>query len=166
MKDNRIETWGSKQVAFDKDDLTAMTVGESDYYVICLTPQSRWLLLTLLEFYAIFENRWKNFTDDERFQLHSQTLKGMVCPMACSEDIQAINTTLEAINTTLIALSAKLGPTETDIDGRLSDLSDDMDALTAAVTSSFPSSIFDQIEPILNGVGVILGAPTIPTNGA
>lgn len=164
-KDYRVTTWTSKQIGFSKQEMEDLTVGESAYSVVCLTPAERWYLLTLAHFYKDYGNRWEGFTQSERDELVSNTIWRMICPMACQEDIQAINTTLGLINATLIEVRNRLGDGDGDLDLRLQEMNTELEALTTAVTESFPSLI-DKIEPILNGVGVILGAPTIPFNGA
>lgn len=164
-KDSRVTTWTSKQIGFSKQEMEDLTVGESAYYVVCLTPAERWYLLSLAHFYKDYANRWEGFTADERDELVSNAVWRMICPMACQEDIQAINTTLGLINATLGEIRDRLGDGDADIDLSLQEIGTDLEELTTAVAESFPSLI-DQIEPILNGVGVILGAPTIPLNGA
>lgn len=164
-KDFRVTTWTSKQIGFSKQEMEDLTVGESAYYVVCLTPTERWYLLSLAHFYKDYANRWDGFTQSERDELVANAVWRLICPMACQEDIQAINTTLGLINLTLGDVRDRIGGSEADIDLRLQEINTDLEELTQAVADSFPSLI-DKIEPILNGVGVILGAPTIPFNGA
>jgi len=159
LADVRTTTYHSKQVAFDKDRIAEFTEGESGYVVICLSPSERWFLLTLTEFYTTFRNRFTGgWTEDEFQALHAGVLRSLVCPMACETDIQTISATLTAMATTLAEIRDRLGPSEGNLDLRLVDLSDDLEALTTAVTAAVPSTLFDDLEPILDGVGIILGA--------
>lgn len=162
MRDDRVTTYLSKQVAFDKQRITDLTVGEDGYVIICLTPTERWFLLTLVEFLTTFRNRFAGgWTEDELQALHAGVLRSLVCPMACETDIQTISATLTTMATVLAEIRDRLGPEEGNLDLRLVDLSDDLEALTTAVSAAFPSSLFDDMEGILDGVGTILGAAAI-----
>lgn len=161
-RDKRVTTWTSKQIAFHKSDMEAQTQGETGYTVVCLTPAERWYLLGLANFYAEFTNRWHGWTATERLELTASTQQRMICPMACQEDIQAINNTLVLINATLGNIRDRIGPSEANIDLRLVEIGADIEALEAAVSEAFPDELFDILEPILSGVGVIMGAPPLP----
>jgi len=97
-----------------------------------------------------------------RDQLIAETLEAMYCPMACSDDIQAIDATLGEIRDALVGLSNKFGPVDADLDLDLQEIRDEISGLEVAVSSLDISTFIDKLEAILNGVGVILGAPTIP----
>ena len=159
MPDARVTTYQSKQVAFDKPRIAEFTEGESGYVVICLSPSERFFLLTLVEFLTTFRNRFTgDWTEDEFQALHSGVLRSLVCPMACETDIQTISATLTTMVSVLTDIRDRLGPEEGNLDLRLVDIGEDIEALTTAVGSAVPSSLFDDLEPILDGVGVILGA--------
>ncbi len=159
----RVTTYKSKQVAFDKTLIPDLTEGEPDYYLVCLDPTQRWLLLTLLEFYTTFRGRFKGgWTDREIDQLHATLLKELIKPMACQEDIQAINTTLQSISLTLIEMRDLIGPPGSSVNSRLVEVVTELGDIETAVDDAFPDPIFDQVEAVLNGMGVILGAPVIP----
>lgn len=163
--DLQIKTYLSKQVHFDKNIMVDLTDGEGEYYLVCLSPSSRWLLLTLASFYAEYYNRWENFSGQREIdQLTAETLEGLICPMACATDIQDITASLQSINVTLQQIRDSLGGVTADIDERLVEIETTAVALTTAV-EEIPSLI-DILEPILSGVGVILGAPPLPGNGA
>lgn len=165
-RDKRVTTWASKIGGIDKDTLSDLTLGESAYYVVCLTPASRWLLLSLLAFIEPYKNRWLNFIGIREIdQLVAETNDAMVCPMACTEDIQAINSTLQAISLTLIEMRDRLGGGSADLDLRLTEIKTEIADLDTALAALGLPDLIDKLEPMLNGVGVILGAPDIPLNG-
>lgn len=162
-KDRQITTWLSKQVEFDYDAIQEYSDGESVYFVLCMRPDERALLLSSVNFYADWSDRWVNFPDElTRSDLLARTNESLVKELACSEDIELIITHLAALSLTMTEIRDRLGPAEGDINGRLADISVDLEDLKTAVDNAFPTSIFDQLEPVLNGVGVILGAPDIP----
>lgn len=166
MSDTLVRTYKSKQVAFDKSLVASLTEGESGFYLVCLTPQQRWLLLTLLEFYTLFRNRWVGgWTEDEIESLHASTLWRLICPMTCEDQFEALNATLATMSTTLTEIRDRIGDGEVSLDERLLDIKTSLDTIQASLPDDFPGDLFDKLEPILNGVGVILGAPTIPLNG-
>ncbi len=166
-RDKRVTTWASKIGGVDKDTLANLTTGESAYYVVCLTPASRWLLLSLLAFIEPYKNRWLNFSGTREIdQLIAETNDAMVCPMACTEDIQAINSTLQAISLTLIEMRDRLGGGSADLDTRLTEIKTEIADLDTTLASLDIAELLDKLEPILNGVGIILGAPDVPLNGA
>ncbi len=165
-RDRRVTTWASKIGGIDKDTLSELTTGESAYYVICLSPASRWMLLSLLAFIEPYKNRWLNFTGEREIdQLIAETNDALVCPMACQEDIQAINSTLQAISLTLIEMRDRLGSGSADIDLRLTEIKTEIADLDVTLVDFGLPDLIDKLEPMLNGVGVILGAPDIPLNG-
>ncbi len=164
----KLVTHFTKQVHFDKDLLTDLTEGETtEYYLFCLSPSSRWLLSTLVSFYSEYYNRWDNFTGPREIdQLIAETLEGLNCHMACAEDIQAIDATLGNINTTLQEIRDALGGVTADLDLRLVEIKTEVADLDTALADLGLPDLIDKLEPMLNGIGVILGAPTISSNGA
>lgn len=163
VRDRRVTTWASKIGKIDKSSLDALIVGEPGYWIVCMTPASRWLLLSLLTFIDEYKNRWLSFEDNREIdQLVAETNWGMICPVGCSEDLANINTTLQGISLTLIEMRDRLGDENGDLDTRLTEIKTEIAELETSVTDWDLADIFDQIEPILSGVGVILGAPPIP----
>jgi len=119
-----------------------------------------------LAFIEPYKNRWLNFTGVREIdQLIAETNDGMICPMACQEDIQAINSTLQAISLTLIEMRDRLGGVSGDLDLRLTEIKDEVADLDTTLASLDLVDLLDKLEPILNGVGIILGAPDVPLNG-
>lgn len=162
MGDERVTTYQSKQVVFDKTRIAELTEEEDGYTIVCLSPSERWFLLTLVEFLTTFRGRFVGgWTEDEFQALHAGTLRSLVCPMACETDILTISATLTTMATVMGEIRDRLGDSETDIDARLETIADKIVLLTTAVESAVPSSIFDDLEPILDGVGTILGATAI-----
>ena len=164
----KLVTHFTKQAHFDKDLLDELTDGETtEYYLFCLSPASRWLLSTLVSFYSEYYNRWDNFSGQREIdQLVAETLEGLGCEVACAEDIQAINTTLGNINTTLGQIRDALGGVTADLDLRLVEIKTEVADLDVALADLGLPDLIDKLEPMLNGIGVILGAPTISSNGA
>lgn len=161
-KDRQVVTWLSKQIAFDKAELVALATDEqTDYNIVCLSPLSVAYLMQLAVFYAEWENRWIGFTISERNQLVADTVRSLSSPMACSEDIAAIITELQVMNSHLADLVTKMGDLETTVSGDFATIDATLATIKTAVDSAFPDSIFDELEPILDGVGTILGAPVI-----
>lgn len=161
--DWRITTWASKIPVIDKNDMADYTEGEGDYSVICLTPPSRFVVLSLLAWWHDFYNRWHNFSSQREIdQLYAETFLGVSCPMACSEDIQALVTAVQGIGLTMIEIRDRLGDVDGDLDARLTEVKVALETIDTTVASLDHSSLYDEIEPILSGVGVILGAPAIP----
>lgn len=157
--DERVTTYQSKQVVFDKARIAELTEGEDAYVLVCLSPSERWFLLTLIEFFTTFRNRFIGGWSEDEFQaIHSGVLRSLICPVTCETDVQAISATLTTMVGVLEDIRDRLGPSEGNLDLRLVDLSDDLEALTTAVTAAVPSTLFDDLEPILDGVGIILGA--------
>lgn len=156
--DKRVTTWQGKQVMFDNDLLTSLTEGESEYSFFCLLPDQVWVLLTLLEFYGEFHNRFVGFdTVLDIDNLRASTLRGLINPVACSEDLERIAVALEAMAVSLEAINLKIGPVESDLDQRLEDIDDALVAIEAKLPSS---TLFDEIETVLDNTAVILGAPS------
>lgn len=167
MADPKVITHVSKQAHFDKDKMLLASNDWGDYELHCLSPQSRWLLTTLLEFYGEFHNRFDNFpTEREVDQLRADTLEGLICPMACQEDFQALVAAVQGIGLTLIDIRDRLGDSEADIDTKIETVATSVDGLTAELTALGLPTLIDKLEPMLNGVGVILGAPHISSNGS
>lgn len=163
VRDRRVTTWASKIGVVDKASQADLTEGEPEYWVVCMSPNSRWLLLSLLAFIEPYKNRWLGFDDVREIdQLIAETADGMICPMACQEDIQAINTTLQSISLTLIEMRDRLGDTDGDLDARLTEIKTEIADLDLTMIDFGLPELLDQIEPIMSGVGVILGAPSIP----
>lgn len=156
--DPLVRTYASKQVAFDKNLISDATQGEADWYAVCFTPTERWFMLTLLEFYTTFKSRFVGgWTEREIDQLHADTLKRMICPMACSDQFEQLLVIMTGMAITLQEISDKVGPTGADINLRLLDIDETLDEIKVSVDNSFPSSIFDQLEPIMDAVNIILG---------
>ncbi len=168
MPDHKVTTWADKQIHFDKSFMVDLTEDETaEYYLFCLSPQSRWLLTTLVDFFGEFKNRWDLWSGDREIdQLIAETQEGLFCHMACSDDIQAINTTLGNINTTLTEIRDALGGTGADLDLRLVEIKTEVADLDVALADLGLPDLIDKLEPMLNGIGVILGAPVISSNGA
>ena len=166
--DHKVTTWASKQVHLDKDYMLRLTgEEEAEYYLVCLSPQSRWLLVSLVDFISQFYNRWDLWASDREIdQLVAETTEGLYCPMACSDDIQAINTTLATINTTLGEIRDALGGVTADLDLRLVEIKTEVADIDVALADLGLPDLIDKLEPMLNGIGVILGAPPISANGA
>lgn len=161
--DWRITTWASKIPVIDKDDMAGLTEEEGDYVVICLSPQSRFVVLSLLAWWYDFYNRWHNFSGQREIdQLYAETFSGVSCEMACSDDIQALVTAVQGIGLTMIEIRDRLGDVDGDIDARLTEVKVALDDIDTTVASLDHSGLYDEVEQILNGVGVILGAPAIP----
>lgn len=161
--DWRITTWASKVPVVDKNDMADLTSGEGDYVVICLTPQSRFVILSLLAWWVDYYNRWHNFSGQREIdQLYAEAFEGVSCEMACSEDIQALVAAVQGMGLTLIEIRDRLGDVDGDLDTRLTEVKVALETIDTTVAALDHSSLYDQIEPILSGVGVILGAPSIP----
>ncbi len=174
MPEVRVETWEAKQIAFDYTAAQAMTLGEEEndaYTIHCFTPTQRWLLLSLISFYSIFSNRWSSdWPLVEKDQLISETTRKLVTFMACETDVTRIADILEAQLPQLTTMNAKLdliitaiNNIEGTLDTQLGDVvSGIADIQTQIGSSTFEPNIIDQVEAILNGASVILGAPPIP----
>ncbi len=162
VRDRRITTWASKISQIDKASQADLTVGESAYSLVCLTPNSRWLILSLLMFQEVYKKRWVNFSGIREIdQLVAETMEALICPMTCQEDIQAVNSTLQGISLTLIEIRDRLGGGSADLDARLTEIKTEVADLDTTLAGMGLPSLIDKVEPILNGVGVILGAPEI-----
>ncbi len=171
MTDKRIETYQSKQVFFDKAAMTEMTLGEDQYTIHCLGAEERWLILTLVSFYGDWVSRWsEDWTADERNQMYSNIIRRLICPVACETDVQRIADILEAqlpelttLNGNLVTMTASLDTLEVTTDIRLLAINDTLALIKAELDTGFiPSNLVDQVELLLNAIGVILGAPSIP----
>lgn len=161
-RDRRVTTWASKIIQIDKASQASLTVGESDYTLVCLTPNSRWVILSLLMFEEPYKNRWANFSGIREIdQLIAETAEALICPMACQEDIQAINSTLQGISLTLIEMRDRMGGGSADLDTRLTEIKTELQDLEVSLAGLGLPSLIDKVEPILGGIGVILGAPEI-----
>lgn len=162
-----VTTRASKQVHLDKDVMLARVEGLPDYFVICLTPSSRWVLISLLSHLAEYYRRWDNWDSHREIdQLSSETLLGLFCPMACSDDIQAIIAAMEVMNTTLAQIRDRIAPDGEDVDTDLKAVVAGIATLDTTISDFGLPELLDKLEPMLNGVGVILGAPPISSNGA
>jgi len=157
-RDSRVVTWKSKQVSFNADLIADLTEGESEYSFFCLTPPEVWLLTTLLEFYGEFPKRFEGFdTQLDIDDLRGTSLRGLINPVACSEDVERIATALETMAISLEEINVKLGPGGSDLDQRLEDIDTSLDAIETKLPSS---TLFDEIETVLDNTAVILGAPS------
>ncbi len=167
MADLSVQTYESKQAYFDKAQLDLDIDDDlGDYFIICISPSSRWLLATLLNFYGEFHNRFENFTEREADQLVAETLLGLICPMACQEDFQLLISTIAASNVILTDIKDRLGDGNSDIEVRIEELGTEVAALTTSLEALGLPDLIDGVEEILNGVGVILGAPEVVYNGS
>lgn len=156
--DRRVQTWASKQVQFDKSLISELTEGESECALYLFTPSEVWLLASLLEFFGDYANRWINFDNQlDIDNLRSQTLRGLINPVACSEDIERIAVALEAMAVSLEALNLKIGPGSPTISDRLLSIEGALDDIETKLPSS---TLFDEIETVLDNTAVILGAPS------
>lgn len=174
MRPTRVETWDDKQIAFDYTVAQEMTLGEEaeDAYTFhCFTPMERWLLLSLISFYPEFENRWSDdWPSDIKNQLISETTRKLVTILACETDVSRIADVLEAqlpeltvMNTKLDAIIAALGIISDAVDVGLSDLDTTLTGIQGELSAGvIDEDLIDQIELLINGVAVILGAPPIP----
>lgn len=171
MPDKRIETYESKQVYFDKETMLALTEGENEYTVHCLEPEERWMLLTLISFYGDWLNRWStDWSTEERSQLFSNIVRRLVCPVACETDVKRIADILEAqlpqlttMNGNFSTLITSVDTLEVTTDARLLAINDTLELMIAELnTGLIPANIIDQVEFLLNGIAVILGAPSVP----
>lgn len=159
MSDKRITSYASKQITFDKSVSESLTVGESAYYWVCLTPLQRWYLLTLCQFYEDWVNRWTGgWTDTERIDLVASTTYELEEPMACQEDIQALVAAVQGIGLTMQEIRDKISANEEDVVTALENIATKIDGL------GDPSDLvpyLDDLEEVLDGVGTILGAAAI-----
>lgn len=174
MRSGRVETWDDKQIAFDYTVAQEMTTGEEaeDAYTLhCFTPLERWLLLSLVSFYPQFESRWSDdWPPDEKYQLISETTRRLVTVLACETDVSRIADILEAQLPQLTVMNAKLDliiAALSDIDDTvnvgLADLVISLAGIQGQITAGiFDDDIIDQVELLMNGIAIILGAPSIP----
>lgn len=159
MPDRQITTWLSKQLLFDKTTLTQIaTDDETEYFVVCLSPLSVAYLLQLATFYADWPDRFPDFTQRERDDLIATTVKGLVSPLACSEDIADIISQLQTMNTNLAAIATTVGEIHDDFETDLLAIESALQDIKTSIDSAFPSNIFDEVETILAGTATILGA--------
>jgi hypothetical protein len=166
-KDDIVITRRSKQAHFDYDVMQVDIAPLGGYHLHCLTPSARWLLVSLVEFYGEFHNRFDNWPDERSIdQVRTEALEGLICPMACEEDFQSLVAAVQGIGLTLIEIRDRLGPEAGDLDGKIEGVSDSVDGLTVQLADLGLPDLIDKLEPMLNGVGVILGAPDVPLNGA
>lgn len=162
-KDWKVTTQASKIYRSDYASQSDLTQGEPDYWLVCLTPESIWLLSSLLAFQEVYKNRFINYPSvDNREQLLANTWFALECPMACQDDIQAINTTLQGILLTLQEMRDRLGGPTADLSVDLNAIITAINAVNTSVATLDIADLIDQVEPLLDGVGVILGAPAIP----
>lgn len=164
--DRRLETWESKITSFDYDECVLLTNGETDeaYTVHCLTPYARWFLLTLASHYGEFTTRWVNWPNGEALQTYSEAVQGLVNVMTCETEVTRIAEATEAILTEFESLNERvgLGAGGESLNERLADIEIRLGEILVRLPSSpLDPSLIDQIEEILDGVGVILGAAAI-----
>lgn len=174
MRPSRVETWDDKQIAFDYTVAQEMTSGEEaeDAYTFhCFTPLQRWLLLSLISFYPQFDNRWSDdWPSDIKYQLISETTRRLVTVLACETDVTRIADILEAqlpqlttMNAKLDLIIAALSDIDATVDVGLADLVISLSGIQGQITAGiFDDDIIDQVELLLNGIAIILGAPSIP----
>lgn len=174
MRSQRVETWDDKQIFFDYDVAQEMVLGEEEedaYTFHCFTPLERWLLLSLISFYPQFDNRWSDdWPADEKYQLISETTRKLVTILACETDVSRIADILEAqlpqltvINAKLDSIALALSDLDTTLDTDLIAINNTIAGISSQIASStFDDETIDQIELIMNGIAVILGAVSIP----
>lgn len=174
MRPSRVETWDDKQIAFDYTVAQEMTLGEEaeDAYTFhCFTPLQRWLLLSLISFYPQFDNRWSdNWPSDIKYQLISETTRRLVTVLACETDVTRIADILEAqlpqltiMNAKLDLIIAALSDIDATVDVGFADLVIGLAGVQGQITAGiFDDDIIDQVELLMNGIAVILGAASIP----
>lgn len=164
--DRRIETWDSKITSFDYDECIALTDGETDesYTVHCLTPYARWFILTLISHYGEFTTRWVGWPAGDAEQTYSEAVQGLVNVMTCETEVTRIAEATEAILAEFVTLNERvgLGGGGESINDRL----DEIEVRLGQILVRLPETpldpgLIDQIEAILDGVGVILGAAAI-----
>ncbi len=174
MRSSLVETWDDKQIAFDYTVAQEMTLGEEaeDAYTFhCFTPLERWLLLSLVSFYPQFDNRWSDdWPASEKYQLISETTRKLVTVLACETDVSRIADILEAqlpqltvMNLKLDAIITALGAMDDTVNVGLADLAIGLAGIQGQITAGiFDDDIIDQVELLMNGIAIILGAPSIP----
>lgn len=174
MRSNRVETWDSKQIAFSYSAALEMTLGEVEedaYTFHCFTPLERWLLLSLISFYPLFDNRWSSDWPPEiKSQLISETTRRLVTVLACETDVSRIADVLEdqlpqltVMNAKLDAIILALSDMDNTVNVGLANLADGLAEIQGEITAGiFDDDLIDQVELLINGVAVILGAPPIP----
>lgn len=163
MSDPIVVTRSSKLLVFDRDQMLEATSYQGAYNIHCFTPRARWLLSTLVNFFGDYHNRFQGFGGDREIdQIATEALEGLICPMACEEDFQALVSAVQGIGLSLIEIRDRLGPEDGDLDEKVLGVSTSVDLLTLEIEELGLPTLIDKIEPILNGVGVILGAPTVP----
>lgn len=174
MRSSRVETWDDKQIAFDYTVAQEMTLGEEaeDAYTFhCFTPLERWMLLSLISFYPQFDNRWSDdWPADIKYQLISETTRKLVTVLACETDVSRIADILEAqlpqltvMNLKLDLIIAALSDMDDTVNVGLADLVISLAGIQGQITAGiFDDDIIDQVELLMNGIAIILGAPSIP----
>lgn len=153
MQDRRIVTWKSKQVGFKLDDLTSDTEGETDNYILCITPQSVWFLRTMLAMYGQFYNRWFDFDRDIIDQLVSQTEISLTVPLGCETDLTRIADAMEAMLANQIDQALFL----TELQGINNNLANLNGTLVDLGGGETLVPFLDDIEDTLDDIGTILG---------
>jgi len=154
MQDVRVTTWKSKQVGFWASALADDTEGETDNYIICITPQSVWLLRTMLAMYGEFYNRFFGFTKDQVDQLVSETERSLIVPLGCETDLTRIADALEAMLQLQIDQNLFLQQLEA-INTHLANVSGSLVSLSDGQVGV---EHIDDIEETINEVVKILGA--------
>lgn len=153
MPDERVTTWKSKQVGFDHNVMLDNTLGETDNYIICISPQSVWLLRTMLAMYGHFYNRWSGFAKDDIDQLVSLTERSLIVPLGCETDLTRIADALEAMLDLQIDQNLFLQQFEA-INSHLADLNGN---LVDIKNGQLNEGLFDDIEETLDDIGTVLG---------
>lgn len=160
--DPLVTTRQSKQAFFNKELMLEQTPGESAYFLVCLSPETKWLLITMLNFYGIFHNRFEEFSGEREVdQLVAEANEALFTPMACSETMEDIAATLVSMNVTLQQIRDNVAALNTTTETGFDNVTTEVADLDVAMGDLGLPEIADKIEPMLNGVGVILGAPSI-----
>lgn len=153
MPDQRVTTWKSKQVGFTVADLASDTEGEDQNYIICISPDSVWLLRTMLSFYGYFYNRFLDFDKEVVDDLVARTERSLIVPLGCEGDLTRIADALEA----MLELQIDQALFLTELEGINNNLANINGSIVAIGEGGLPASIFDDIEETLDDIGTVLG---------
>lgn len=156
----------------DASELTQEEQGVEGYFVLCMPPMARWLLLSMLDFYSVHSSSFLNFPDEiTRIDTIAQAYKGLIKDMACETQLTELVTQVTRIADATDELNNRIGqgPQGESIHDRMYNIEiilNDMESRLLSIANNVSSSaldptLIDQIEAILNGVGVILGAASV-----
>lgn len=164
--DRRIVTWASKQHIWDYNDLQSFVSNWTDegYTIHCLSPSARWYLLSITQFYGEWSKRYVNFPDESsKNQLFGEVMKGLQHMAGCETDFTRIADTLDALAQTMTEIRDGLNdPGQISIREQLAQIEAQLIGLNNTMQDvATDPQLIDQIEEALDGVGVILGAPSV-----